>query len=230
MSRIVVCAALFATSCLLMAQRAEPVVAQEKKDKNPPPKDNTAALEKQIASLKQDLNLVVTQMNVHKANLVLAEKVVTDLKAANNKLQADNNQLAAALKKERADDKDEKTIKELKATIDGFRKAGLVHVVILKLKPDSENTEPQSVIDDTYSQLSKIKTVRGVWAGRPAAAEKGAPDAATDYTLALVFLFDDASGLKAYLKDPVHDKFAEKHLKKWETPLVYDFEPKKAAP
>lgn len=232
MSRLVVCAALFAASCLLVVQRTEPVVAQEKKDpkKDPAPKDNTAALEKQVAALKQDLNLAVTQINVHKGNLAIAEKQVTELKKANDKLQADNNQLAAALKKERADDKDAKTIKELRATIDGFRKAGLVHVVVLKLKPDSESTEPQSVIDDTYAQLSKIKTVRGVWAGRPTAAEKGTPDAATDYTVALVFLFDDASGLQAYLKDPAHDKFAEKHLKKWEAPLVYDFEPKKAAP
>jgi hypothetical protein len=230
MSRIVVCAALFATSCLLMVQRTEPVVAQDKKDKKDAPKDNTAMLEKQVAALKQDLNLAVTQINVHKGNLTIAEKQVTELKAANNKLQADNNQLTAALKKERADDKDEKAIKELKTTIDGFRKAGLVHVVILKLKPDSEATEPQSVIDDTYSQLSKIKTVRGVWAGKPTATEKGTPDAASDYTVALVFLFADAAGLQAYLKDPIHDKFAEKHLKKWETPLVYDFEPKKAAP
>jgi hypothetical protein len=230
MSRIVVCAVLFAASCLLMVQRAEPLVAQEKKDKKDT-KDNTAALEKQIAGLKQDLNLAVTQINVHKGNLALAEKAVTDLKAANNKLQAENNQLTAALKKEREGDaKDEKTMKGLQATIDGFRKAGLVHVVILKLKADSPNTEPQSVVDDTYSQLSKIKTVRGVWAGKPAAAEKGTPDAATDYMLALVFVFDDASGLQAYLKDPVHDKFAEKHLSKWEVPLVYDFEPKKAAP
>src|SRR5829696_6351377 len=99
MSRIVVCVALFAASCLLVVQRTEPVVAQDKKDKKDPPKDNTAMLEKQIAALKQDLNLAVTQINVHKGNLAIAEKAVTDLKAANNKLQAENNQLAAALKK-----------------------------------------------------------------------------------------------------------------------------------
>ena len=42
-------------------------------------------------------------------------------------------------------------------------------------------------------------------------------------------MFDDASGLKAYLDDPAHTKFADKHLKKWEAPVVYDFEPKKKA-
>lgn len=227
MSRIVVCAALFAASCLLMVQRAAPVGAQDKKDK----KDANAVLEKQVAALKQDLVAAVTQINALKADLAQSANALAALKNANNKLQADNNQLAAALKKGKADDaKDDKTIKGLQATIDGFRKAGLVHVVILKLKADSESAEAQSVIDDTYAQLSKIKTVRGVWAGRPAATGKATPDAATDYTVALVFVFDDAAGLKAYLKDPAHDKFADKHLKKWEAPLVYDFEPKRAAP
>ena len=45
-----------------------------------------------------------------------------------------------------------------------------------------------------------------------------------------MFVFDDAAGLKSYLSDSVHTKFADKHLKLWETPVVYDFEPKKAAP
>ena len=224
MSRIVVCAALFAASCLLMVQRTEPVVAQEKKDPKKDSKDNTAMLEKQVAALKQDLAQAEKQINALKADIVQGANALAAQKAANAKLEA-------ALKKDKgADAKDDKTIKDLQATIDGYRAAGLVHVVILKLKADSSSTEAQSVIDDTYAQLSKIKTVRGVWAGKPTAADKGTPDAASDYTVALVFLFDDAAGLKSYLKDPVHDKFADKHLKKWETPLVYDFEPKKAAP
>lgn len=227
MSRLAVCALLFAAPCLLMVQRAAPALAQDKKDK----KDNTAMLEKQVAALKQDLAAAATQINTLKADILQGANALAALKTANAKLQADNNQLAAQLKKGKDDDKkDDKTIKELQTTIDGFRKAGLVHVVILKLKADSETSEPQSVIDETYSQLSKIKTVRGVWAGKPVASAKGTPDAAKDYTVALVFVFDDAAGLRAYLKDPIHDKFADKHLSKWEAPLVYDFEPKKAAP
>jgi hypothetical protein len=230
MTRLAVCALLFAASCLLVLQRTDPVLAQDKKDKKDT-KDNTAMLEKQVAALKQDLAVATTQINALRADVLQGANALAALKTANAKLQADNNQLTAAAKKGKEDDKkDDKTIKDLQTTIDGFRKAGLVHVVILKLKEDSETSEPQSVIDDTYSQLSKIKTVRGVWAGKPLASAKGTPDAATDYTVALVFVFDDAAGLRAYLKDPIHDKFADKHLKKWETPLVYDFEPKKAAP
>ena len=164
----------------------------------------------------------------------LLEQQIQLLQQQNQQLQAANKQLQNAAGKALKDDKkDDKTISDLKsggkdlhATIDGYRNAGLVHVVILKLKSDSPSTEAQSVIDDTYSQLSKIKTVRGVWAGKP--SSRGTPDVAKgDYTVALAFVFDDASGLKAYLDDPVHTKFVDKHLKKWETPVVYDFEPKK---
>jgi hypothetical protein len=211
MTRMIACAALFAASCLLVAQRPGPAVAQDKKEKN--------ALEKQVAALKQDLNLAERQINALQADVV-------QLRNANAALKTENVKLDAALKAAKKDDgKDDKTIKSLQTIIDGYRGAGVVHVVILKLKPDSATTEPQSVIDETYSQLSKIKTVRGVWAGKP--SSKGTPDASKEYTVALVFVFDDAAGLKTYLNDPVHTKFVDKHLKYWETPLVYDFEPKR---
>lgn len=32
-----------------------------------------------------------------------------------------------------------------------------------------------------------------------------------------------------YYMDPVH-RFIDRHLKKWETPVVYDFEPQKSKP
>jgi hypothetical protein len=217
MSRFAVCAALFAVSCLLVAQRAGPVGAQDKK---------AAALERQINALEKQVAALRADNVQNDRQIALLRAETNALKAANKRLDTENNRLEALLKKEKGGDaKDDRTIKALQTTIDGYRGAGLVHVVVLKLKADSPDTEAQSMIDDTYSQLSKIKTVRGVWAGKPAA--KGTPDAAADYTVALVFAFDDAAGLKSYLNDPVHTKFAEKHLKKWETPVVYDFEPKK---
>lgn len=235
MSRLTVCAVLFAASCLFVTQRTEPAAAQDKKDKN-----TVANLEKQVNALKNELQqaekhhaaLKADVVQHERQNVVLKQEVivlkqeVVVLKHEVGILKIANNRLEAIIKKENiALPAADQTIKNLQSTIDGYRSAGLVHVVILKLKSDSPSTEAQSVIDETYSQLSKIKTVRGVWAGRP--ASKGTPDAATDYTVALVFVFDNSDGLRAYLKDPIHDKFAEKHLKKWETPLVYDFEPKK---
>lgn len=169
--------------------------------------------DKQEAALRQEL--------------AQANKAIAALKQDVNQLQAVNKKLQADLKKSAKDDrKDDKSIRDLNAAIDAFRGAGLVHVVVLKLKPDSPASEAQSVIDETYSQLAKIKTVRAVWAGRPSA--KATPEfATTDYTVALLFLFDDSSGLRQYHDDPVHTKFMDRHLKKWETPIVYDFEPKK---
>ena len=180
------------------------------------------------------MNNTLTQQNTAlKADVVAHDKQIASQKQSNATLQQEvsalktaNARLNSIIKKENiALPAADQTIMNLQATIDGYRGAGLVHVVVLKLKSDSSSGETQSVIDDTYAQLSKIKTVRGVWAGKP--ASKATPDAVTDYTVALVFLFDDAAGLKSYLSDPVHTKFADKHLKKWETPVIYDFEPKK---
>lgn len=216
MSRFVACAVLFAASCLFVVHRAEPVGAQDKKD---PKKDNDAAT---IAKLQQ-------QLKAAQIDLQQGAALLNNMKAQNAKQDQEINRLQGLLKKEKGDDKkDDKALKDLRAALDGYRGAGLVHVVVLKLKPDSAKTEAQAVIDDTYSQLSKIKTVRGVWAGKPSA--KAATAGTADYTVALVFVFDDAVGLKSYLSDPIHTKFADKHLSKWEAPLVYDFEPKKLAP
>jgi hypothetical protein len=204
--RIAACAGLFVLSALLVAQRSEVATAQNK-DK----RENM--LEKQVKALQQDLAQAAKQNNALKQD-------VNELRAANDRLQA-------ALKKEKKDG-DDKTIKTLQTALDGFRGAGLIHVVVLKAKPDTPASEAQTLIDDAYAQLTKIKGVRGLWAGKPAA--KATPGAAADYTVALVLVFDDAAGVKTYLSDPIHDKFADKHLKKWETPLVYDFEPRKPRP
>src|SRR4051794_1552677 len=118
MSRIAVCALLFAASCLFVVQRTAPVAAQEKKDKKD--KDTTAMLEKQVAALKQDLAQAERQINVLKADIVQGANALAAAKTANAKLEA-------ALKKEKGGDaKDDKTTKDLQTTIDGYRAAGLV--------------------------------------------------------------------------------------------------------
>jgi hypothetical protein len=199
MSRLIACALLFT------APLAATTSAQQK--------DKAAPVEKQLKATQ--------------AVLEAAEKQVAALKQEVAVLKLANASLQAAAKKAGSDDKaDDKVIKGLQTTLDGYRNAGLVHFVVLKLKADSPPAEAQSVIDDTYKNLAKIKTVRGVWAGRP--SSKGSPDFLfKDYTVALAFVFDDPAGLKTYLEDPIHVKFVEKHIKLWEAPVVYDFEPKK---
>ena len=128
------------------------------------------------------------------------------------------------------------TQKTLQGTIDGYRGAGLIHVVILKTKADvaeskskSEGkTDYQKFVDDAYSQLAKIKPVRGFWAGKP--SPKGTPEGNSDYTVAMVIAFDDAAGLKSYLNDSAHAKFTDKYLKNYDSPITFDIEPRKPQP
>jgi hypothetical protein len=233
MSRLTVCAVLFTASCILVTQRAEPLLAQEKKV-------TVASLEKQITALKQDLqtaaqlNNTLTQQNTAlKADVVAHDKQIASQKQSNATLQQEvsalktaNTRLNSIIKKENivlpaAD----QTILNLQTTIDGYRAAGLVHVVVMKLKSDSSSGESQALIDDAYAQLPKIKSVRGLWAGVP--TSKGTSGAKSDYTVAVVLVFDNAAGLKSFLNDPIHTKYVDNHAKKWEPALIYDFEPKK---
>jgi hypothetical protein len=163
-----------------------------------------------------------------------------DLKKEVSQLQTQVNQLQTA------NTQAQNTQKTLQSTIDGYRGAGLIHVVILKAKTDSAKTDSdskskpdpkidpqQKLLDDANSQLAKIKGVRGFWAGKPSAKSSSASsssDSSPDYTIGVVAVFDDAAGLKTYLNDPAHTKFSDKYLKNYETPLVFDIEPRKPQP
>ncbi len=104
----------------------------------------------------------------------------------------------------RADDK--KEVKPEKAT------ANYVHVVVFTLKKDAPKEELSEAIADCHELLASIPSVHGLKVGRP--AEKGTPDLAKkNYDFALVVLVDDFDGLKAYLENPQHLKFVEKHGK-----------------
>jgi hypothetical protein len=222
MSRLAACVVLFAASGLLVVQRADPLGAQDKAKK-----DDPAALQKQVATLQKDLQAATTQVTVAQATALQAAKETAQQKAANNKLQADNAQLDALLKKEKADAaKADKTAKELQAALDGVRKPGVVRVMVLRLKEDSPANEVPSLIDGAQA-LAKVKGVRVVWAGKPAGGKARGSEGDADFTVAVVLAFEDAAALKAFLKDAVYDKFADRHLKLWETPTIYDFEPKK---
>ena len=205
--RLIACVVLFVVAASIVTESSAPAAAQGK-DNNP--------LEKQLQAAQNDLLAAQRQIAALRQELV-------QLTVANNKLQA------AAKKDAKKDARDdEKTAKGLRTALDGYRGAGLVHVVVLKAKADTAPADEKDLIDESYSQLAKIKAVRGLWAGRP--SPKAVDGAATDYTVALVLVFDEAAGLKTYFDDPVHVRFMDRHLKKWETPLVYDFEPKRPKP
>jgi hypothetical protein len=86
------------------------------------------------------------------------------------------------------------------------------HVVIFRLSKDAPGGTADELIADCHNMLAKVASVRSLKVGRP--SEQGTPDLAKkDYDVGMVLFFDDAAGLKAYLEDPLHLKFVEKHGK-----------------
>jgi hypothetical protein len=101
-------------------------------------------------------------------------------------------------------------------------KAPYVHSVIFYLKKDTAPAKRDAMIADCHKVLGKVPTVRGIWAGEPAA--KGTPDVAVkDYQVGLLVLFENYDGLKTYLDHPEHLKFVEIYGPSIEKVLVYDF-------
>ncbi len=144
------------------------------------------------------------------------------------KLVAPEKLEAAVVKAEKITDRFLAEINALGPHADLPKTAPYVHTVILTLKSDADRTAGQSVLDDLPS-LRKISTVRGLWYGKP--ADKATPEFANkDFAVAITLLFDDYDGLKKYLDDPMHKKFADKHLKFFEKPIVYDVVTPAAAP
>jgi hypothetical protein len=102
-------------------------------------------------------------------------------------------------------------------------KGGYVHVVLFKLKKDAPKGAVDDVIADCHKMLGKIKAVRSVKAGKP--SDKSEKLTKKDYDVGLLVLVDDADGLQAYLKDPLHIKFVDKHKKHFdmEKLRIFDF-------
>ena len=148
MSRQFVGLALLGSSVILVCSWGNAASAQT-------PKEKIAALEQQLKTAQAEVNQASKAAAAHKQE-------VSQLQSANNKLQADLKKTASA---------DDKSLKAVQATLDGYRNAGLVHMVVVKLKSDSPSTEAQALIDDVYRILAKVKAVRGVWAGKPSARQ-----------------------------------------------------------
>ncbi len=88
--------------------------------------------------------------------------------------------------------------------------APYVHVVVFRMKEDAPKDAVEKAIADCRELLAKVPSVRSVRAGRPAA--EGTPDVPKmQYDFALLVLFEDAAGLKAYIDHPLHVKFVQKH-------------------
>jgi len=207
-------------------------------------------LRKQIANLQQDIKQGTALVNNLKQELREREQVINKLQAALKNEKKDDKSDDKALNQAKKDlaeaiatirEKDAalatfkktdakedataaKTIDELRKQVkdlEGMKGAPYVHTVILKMKPDATVDDIKALTDDIPTALGKIPSVRGLWYGKR--AKDASPDfAETDFEITLVLLFDNFDGLKRYLDHPLHKSFLDKHLKKLETPKVYD--------
>jgi hypothetical protein len=101
----------------------------------------------------------------------------------------------------------------------------LIHVVLLKPRPDLSNDDRQRFINAFDHATRDVPTVRGVRVGtrvRHGAGYEGvAPDTA-DY-LAMIE-FDDLAGLQTYLQHPSHAELGRLFGTLLAGALVYDFQ------
>lgn len=99
-------------------------------------------------------------------------------------------------------------------------KKPLLHHVFFWLKNPSSKEELAKLIAGLKT-LKKIKTVRAIHIGMPAATEdRSVVDAS--YSASELLFFDDLAGQKVYQDDPIHQKFIAECAHLWEKVVVYD--------
>jgi hypothetical protein len=101
----------------------------------------------------------------------------------------------------------------------------LIHVVLLKPRPDLTETERQTFVGAFERAMRDIPSVRGVRVGKRvthgAGYEQTAPDAA-DFVGMIEF--EDLSGLQEYLRHPAHEEVRTLFHTSLAGAMVYDFE------
>lgn len=99
-------------------------------------------------------------------------------------------------------------------------KKSLIHHVFFWLK-NPESKEDLEALLKGLQTLRKIKTVKQIYIGLPAATEKRDVIDASYHASELLF-FEDVAAQKAYQDDPIHLKFVSDCAHLWEKVVVYD--------
>jgi hypothetical protein len=97
----------------------------------------------------------------------------------------------------------------------------LVHVVCFWMDPGSTDAKREQLVADCRTYLTKIPTVRHLWAGRPAMTPRDVVD--NSYDVALCVVLDDAAGLEVYQEHPLHKEFLARNKPSWKRLQAYDF-------
>ena len=96
-----------------------------------------------------------------------------------------------------------------------------IHSVYFWLSDAADDSVRQRMLADCTGLLSKIPTVRHVWAGVPAGTPREVVD--NTYTIGLCVALDDSRGHDEYQIHPQHKEFAARYKQYWQRVQVYDF-------
>jgi hypothetical protein len=97
-----------------------------------------------------------------------------------------------------------------------------IHTVYFWLTEGTPDPARRQLEQDCKDLLSRIPTVRQLWAGRPADTNRPVVDRSYDVGLSVVL--DDAAGHDVYQEHELHKQFIARHKPNWKRVQVYDFE------
>jgi hypothetical protein len=100
------------------------------------------------------------------------------------------------------------------------KKKMLLHHVFFWLKNPTSKTDRDQLISGLQT-LKKIKTVRKIHIGVPAATEDRAV-VVSSYSVSELLFFDGVEEQKDYQDDPIHQQFIKDCGHLWEKVVVYD--------
>ena len=95
------------------------------------------------------------------------------------------------------------------------------HVVLFWQKPGTHADQRDALLRDCNALLSKIPTVKHLWAGPAAMTPREVVD--NSYDIGLCVVFEDRAGHDVYQKHPLHEQFIANNKAHWERVQVYDF-------
>lgn len=103
------------------------------------------------------------------------------------------------------------------AGMDGRSRAPLQHIVLIKLRDESQ---ADALLADTQRRLSAVPAVAELWVGRP--FELGRPGVDLDWDVGVIVGFEDRAAYEAYLSDPEHDALVAAWQERWLWIRVHD--------
>jgi len=96
-----------------------------------------------------------------------------------------------------------------------------IHTVYFWVKPATSAAAQQQLVADCRTYLTKIPTVRQLWAGPPAMTPRDVVD--NSYTVGLTVVLDDSAGHEVYQEHPLHKEFIARNKAHWARVQVFDF-------